>query len=117
MKPPKNGSPHPTSLSVVCSNCCQVFGNHYGGSEDGWECPDVSLGAFGAYPKRPVPHGRVGYFIDPYDHKLPPPPKDTIVGVIYYPVNDHVCPTCNNERCSKQEKTCWKCGSNLHDHR
>lgn len=28
-------------------------------------------------------------------------------------VNDHVCPTCRNDRCSKIEKTCWKCGSPL----
>lgn len=29
-------------------------------------------------------------------------------------VNDHVCPCCRNERVSKSEKTCWKCGGNLH---
>lgn len=28
-------------------------------------------------------------------------------------VNDHVCPTCQNDRCNKQEKFCWKCGSTL----
>jgi hypothetical protein len=28
-------------------------------------------------------------------------------------VNDHVCPTCKNNRCSKSEKTCWKCGGKL----
>jgi hypothetical protein len=28
-------------------------------------------------------------------------------------VNDHTCPTCKNDRCSKTEKSCWKCGSNL----
>ncbi len=29
-------------------------------------------------------------------------------------INDFTCPTCNNERCSKMEKKCWKCGNNLH---
>lgn len=29
-------------------------------------------------------------------------------------VNDHVCPSCNNNRCSKSEKSCWRCGSSLH---
>lgn len=27
--------------------------------------------------------------------------------------NDWVCPTCKNDRCSKLEKICWKCGNNL----
>lgn len=26
------------------------------------------------------------------------------------PVNDHVCILCKNHRCSKMEKSCWKCG-------
>ena len=29
------------------------------------------------------------------------------------PVNDHVCPTCQNNKCSKSEKLCWKCGNPL----
>jgi hypothetical protein len=29
------------------------------------------------------------------------------------PINDHVCPTCKNDRCSKSEKSCWKCGGKL----
>ncbi len=28
-------------------------------------------------------------------------------------INDHVCPSCNNDRCSKTEKSCWKCGNLL----
>lgn len=28
-------------------------------------------------------------------------------------VNDHTCPTCKNTRCSRAEKTCWRCGGNL----
>jgi hypothetical protein len=28
-------------------------------------------------------------------------------------VNDHTCPTCKNDRCSKSEKSCWKCGNQL----
>ena len=28
--------------------------------------------------------------------------------------NDHKCPSCGNDRVSKCEKSCWKCGSNLH---
>lgn len=30
------------------------------------------------------------------------------------PVNDHICPTCKNDRCSKTEKSCWRCGNSLH---
>lgn len=29
-------------------------------------------------------------------------------------VNDHVCPGCKNDRVSKSEKSCWKCGCSLH---
>lgn len=29
-------------------------------------------------------------------------------------INDHVCPTCKNTRCSKTEKSCWRCGNPLH---
>lgn len=28
-------------------------------------------------------------------------------------VNDYICPTCRNNRCSRSEKTCWKCGNQL----
>jgi len=29
-------------------------------------------------------------------------------------INDHVCPVCGNNRCSKTEKICWRCGNSLH---
>lgn len=29
-------------------------------------------------------------------------------------INDHVCPLCKNNRCSKTEKECWRCGNPLH---
>jgi hypothetical protein len=28
-------------------------------------------------------------------------------------VNDHVCPCCGNDKVSKTEKSCWKCGGTL----
>ena len=28
-------------------------------------------------------------------------------------VNDHTCPGCGNTRCSRAEKTCWRCGRQL----
>jgi hypothetical protein len=28
-------------------------------------------------------------------------------------VNDRICPTCKNDRCSRTEKACWKCGNSL----
>lgn len=28
-------------------------------------------------------------------------------------INNHVCPTCKNDRCSKSERSCWKCGNAL----
>jgi hypothetical protein len=29
------------------------------------------------------------------------------------PSNDYVCPTCQNDKCSKSEKICWRCGNKL----
>jgi hypothetical protein len=28
-------------------------------------------------------------------------------------VNDYTCPTCKNDKCSRNEKTCWRCGNKL----
>ena len=28
-------------------------------------------------------------------------------------VNDYTCPHCKNDRCSRSERTCWKCGGVL----
>jgi hypothetical protein len=28
-------------------------------------------------------------------------------------INDYICPCCGNDRCSKSELICWKCGGNL----
>jgi hypothetical protein len=28
-------------------------------------------------------------------------------------MNDHTCPSCGNDKCSKAEKSCWKCGATL----
>lgn len=28
-------------------------------------------------------------------------------------INNHTCPSCGNDRCSKTEKSCWKCGGKL----
>ena len=29
------------------------------------------------------------------------------------PVNDHVCPACGNNKCSRSEIKCWRCGNKL----
>jgi len=28
-------------------------------------------------------------------------------------INNHICPHCQNNRCSKSERSCWKCGGTL----
>ena len=28
-------------------------------------------------------------------------------------VNDHICPACGNNRCSRSEIKCWRCGNKL----
>ena len=34
-------------------------------------------------------------------------------GVALAAINDHTCPGCGNTRCSKSERTCWRCGGKL----
>ncbi len=42
------------------------------------------------------------------DEDLPEAPQaSTSVG----PVNDHTCSQCGNTRCSKTERSCWRCGA------
>lgn len=38
---------------------------------------------------------------------LPPPMPEVVA------INDHICPGCGNNKCSKAERTCWKCGGAL----
>jgi hypothetical protein len=35
---------------------------------------------------------------------------ETISGEV---VNDHICPSCRNTKCSKLELKCWRCGNKL----
>ncbi len=38
---------------------------------------------------------------------LPPKPNAIVIK------DDHTCTMCGNTKCSKQEKSCWKCGSSI----
>lgn len=40
-------------------------------------------------------------------------PMQDNVGDSSVPINDHICPSCKNDKCSKTEVTCWKCGGKL----
>jgi hypothetical protein len=42
-------------------------------------------------------------------HNVPEPEALTA----YAMINNHVCPSCNNDRVNKNEKSCWRCGSTL----
>jgi hypothetical protein len=46
-------------------------------------------------------------------HPLVEVPMAPIRSATAAPINDHVCPACWNDKCSKTEKSCWKCGSPL----
>lgn len=36
-----------------------------------------------------------------------------VISDILPAINNHICPTCKNDRVSKSEKSCWKCGNKL----
>lgn len=38
---------------------------------------------------------------------------DELVSIANEAINDHVCPSCKNDRVSKTETSCWKCGGLL----
>lgn len=67
--------------------------------EDAWACP------CGIPTKSCTRHGAD---LPEETISLPAPLKATAAVV-----NDHVCPSCGNDRCSKQERSCWKCGNRL----
>ena len=60
-------------------------------------------------PKQPK--GRYGVPIT-YDDS-PAPTCDSVKDNVKGVINDHVCPTCKNDRCTKSEISCWKCGEKL----
>ncbi len=35
---------------------------------------------------------------------------NSTTNVVTAAVNDYTCPNCNNNKCSRSEKSCWKCG-------
>lgn len=108
----KSDTPNvPDKYDVVCINCGAKFGDHYcevilgfnyhPGLKTIWDCPiyDYDVGL-----TRPSPEEHVGWFIDP---------KDVDAVQSGQPVNDYTCPIIKNNRCSKSEKLCWKCGNKL----
>lgn len=71
--------------------------------------PDTGPLAFVSYPgdrfREAVGYGRV--FVTNTTH----PPSSVNANSVA--VNDHTCPSCRNDKCSKTEKSCWKCGGDL----
>ncbi len=39
--------------------------------------------------------------------------SNTATNTVKPAINDYTCPGCNNDRCSKTEKSCWRCGLNF----
>jgi hypothetical protein len=53
-------------------------------------------------------------WIEHFAEKYVPEIKErSNVGPTNGPINDYVCPTCQNNRCSKSEIKCWRCGGVL----
>lgn len=48
-----------------------------------------------------------------FDREMVKVPSKMDITVVSSTVNDHVCSHCKNERCSKSEKNCWRCGGPL----
>ena len=40
-------------------------------------------------------------------------PQDKVETIPAPAINNHICPCCKNDRVSKSERTCWKCGGAL----
>ncbi len=48
---------------------------------------------------------------DVLEIQLAEPLKQVVVSTTMGAVNDHVCATCGNDRCSRTERSCWRCGA------
>ena len=57
-------------------------------------------------PKYDVPENIVSKQFDPYQHTGYIKPSTATI-------NDYTCKGCGNTKCSKQEKSCWKCGRTI----
>jgi hypothetical protein len=115
--------------SAICPVCQLPRGHHYNAfcvSAKGM-CPsyDYSMALKDAVPVPgpDQPLGRYGVriiyapdgtwkFADPSE-ATPASTCHQVKDKVGAPINDHVCPTCRNDRCSKTEKSCWKCGGKL----
>lgn len=53
------------------------------------------------------------YFATEFVILLPSASKTLTVETNQIAINDFICKTCSNNRCSKSERACWKCGNLL----
>lgn len=103
-----------TDYQSICDNCGEIFGNHYGELKKVYSCPVKDSNGHRTYAY-PNDHNHIGFWLAPGDCPakgigitLDSKPKTSSMAI-----NDHTCPTCKNNRCSKTEKSCWKCGNKL----
>lgn len=100
---------------ALCPICLRTRGEHYNGY-----CPlpnglppstRLDKGMLMPVAGPDQPRGRWGVPITYGNTQAPTcaPMKDKVSA----PINDHICPTCKNDRCSLPEVTCWKCGGKL----
>jgi hypothetical protein len=74
--------------------------------------PEQPRGRYGV-PILYHPDGKSWFFGDP-SKGAPAPTCNQVKDNVGTPINDHVCPTCRNDRCSKNTEThCWRCGNKL----
>ena len=109
-------APFSRGEEVICieeANAALIKGNHYRIAYIGWDGSDwmVSVRTMHGIPIADCSIWGDWYArrFAPIDANITQPTTATSSAAI----NDHICKTCGNDRCSKTEKICWKCGGKL----
>ena len=115
---------------ALCPVCGFPRGHHYNAfcpTSKGTN-PSYDYGPGGLKDAVPVlgpsqPRGRYGVPIDYHPDGSWEYSTDTVItkttscnavkANVGAPINDHVCPHCRNDRVSKVEASCWRCGGKL----
>jgi hypothetical protein len=98
----------------ICARCHVNRGGHFCETGPELSCPKVK----DANPlHNECVHGNLGYWIPQWAKQFEAEVAVAAVNTSGKAINDHVCPSCGNKRCSRTEKLCWLCGGSLHEQR
>lgn len=94
------------NLPFMVSTACSLLGS--------------TVGSYGSDSQKVIDYIKANYVIvigkdgGVMRPNIPVLVKDVVTSPTSAAVNNHICPCCGNDKVSKTERSCWKCGGNLH---